>query len=260
MNLLEELALARLPRHRAMLRSRARMRALRSLPSGVRRALYRGDRLYCVVCESRLRRFLPFGPIEEEWCPVCASMSRHRLLWHVLDRLHVLDRTAGRMLHLAPEPGLERRLRSRIALRYTTADLHDPRVDDRVDVTAMPYPDRTFDLVLCSHVLEHVPDDGAAMREIARVLKPDGTAVVMVPFHDDVVTDEDPAVADPAEREARFGQHDHVRYYGRDIVGRLEAADLRVQVVRGEDVLPPEGLEREAVRARETVFVCTGPG
>lgn len=259
MNILEELALARLPRHRAMLVSRARMRALKSLPPTVRRALYAGDRRYCTVCESSVRRFLPFGPIEDECCPVCASMSRHRLLWHVLERTDVFRGGSGRILHMAPEPGLERGLRRRNTFRYTTADLHDPSVDDRVDITDMPYADRTFELVLCSHVLEHVPDDGAAMREVARVLKRGGTALIMVPFHDDEVTDEDPSVTDPAEREVRFGQHDHVRYYGRDIVGRLDAAGLRVRATRAEDLLPAERLAREAVRAGETVFVCTRP-
>lgn len=259
MGILEELALARLPRHRAMLLSRARMRALQSLPSGVRRTLYRGDRRYCAVCGSRVRRFLPFGPIEDEWCPVCASMGRHRLLWHVLSRTDAFRGGSGRLLHMAPEPGLEGALRRRGTLRHTTADLHDPHVDDTVDITDMPYADGTFDLLLCSHVLEHVPDDRAAMREVARVLKRGGSALIMVPFHDDEATDEDPGLTDVAERESRFGQHDHVRYYGRDIMDRLRAVGLRVQATRAEELLDAERLAREAVRAGETVFVCTKP-
>lgn len=188
-------------------------------------------------------------------------MSRHRLLWHVLKDTNVFGggsgRGSGHILHMAPEPGLERELRRRSTFRYTSADLHDPNVDDRVDITDMPYPDRTFELVVCSHVLEHVPDDRAAMREVARVLKEGGTALIMVPYHDDPVTDEDPSVTDAAEREARFGQHDHVRYYGRDIMDRLVAAGLRVDATRAEDFFPAERLTREGVRAGETVFVCT---
>jgi hypothetical protein len=259
LKLIEDLALLHLPRHRSMLVSRARMRVLQSLPAPLRRALLGGTHRYCTVCDTSLRRFLPFGPIEDEWCPVCASMSRHRLLWHALRRTDLFDGARRRVLHLAPEPGLERELRRHDTLAYTTADLSDPHVDDRVDITDMPYGDSEFDMVVCSHVLEHVPDDRAAMREIARVLRPGGTAVVMVPFHDDEVTDEDPDLTDAGEREARFGQHDHVRYYGRDIVGRLEAAGLGVHAVRADDLLSPAQLTREAVSAGETVFMCTSP-
>lgn len=257
MNLIEDLTLSRLPRHRAMLISRVRMRLLQSLPARVSGALYRGTRHYCTVCRSNLRRFLPFGPISDEWCPVCSSMSRHRLLWHALRRTNTFDGRHGRFLHLAPEPGLARELRRHSTLTYTSADLHDPRADDRVDITAMPYADQTFDVVVCSHVLEHVPDDRTAMREIARVLKHDGTALVMVPFHDDETTDEDPGVTDPSEREARFGQHDHVRYYGRDIIERLREAGLRVHALRADVLLSAGQLVRECVTAGETVFLCT---
>jgi len=161
---------------------------------------------------------------------------------------------------MAPEPGIERELRRRTAFRYTSADLHDPRVDDTVDITDMPYADRTFDLVICSHVLEHVPQDRAAMREVARVLKETGTALIMVPFHDAPVTDEDPSITSPAEREVRFGQHDHVRYYGRDIIERLTMAGLRVHAARAEGLLSASQLESEAVTAGETVFICTKAG
>lgn len=261
MRIIEDISLIRLPRHRAMLASRVRMRLLQSLPATVARTLYRGDRRFCTVCGSSLRRFLPFGPIANEWCPVCSSMSRHRLLWHALGRTNIFDAaaadTGGRVLHMAPEPGLQRELRRRSRLAYTSADLHDPHVDDRVDITDMPYPDRTFDVIVCSHILEHVPDDRAAMRELARVLKWGGTALIMVPFHDAATTDEDPRVTDAAERETRFGQHDHVRYYGRDIVDRLETAGLHVDPVRAEELLRADQLEREAVSAGETVFICT---
>jgi ubiquinone/menaquinone biosynthesis C-methylase UbiE len=91
-----------------------------------------------------------------------------------------------------------------------------------MDITDIQYPDNTFDVIYCSHVLEHVPDDRKAMREFARVLKPEGWAVFMVSLSEEH-TIEDPSITSPAERERLFGQHDHVRRYGPDFKDRLDS-------------------------------------
>ena len=261
MNVFQELSLARLPEHRAMLRSRIRMRALLALPEAPRRAVFRGEARFCSICRSRLSRFLPFGNLPDEWCPVCASMGRHRFMWIILQtHTNLLDETPKRLLHFAPERSLEDALAGVPGLLSTTADLYDPHVDDRVDIRSMPYEDSTFDAVLCSHVLEHVDNDRAAIREIARVLRPGGWAVIMVPYFDGMLTDEDPSITDPAERERRFGQQDHVRFYGRDIADRLADAGLHVQPLRADELLPASRLANEGVRPEETAFLCTRPG
>jgi hypothetical protein len=74
-----------------------------------------------------------------------------------------------------------------------------------------------------------------------------------------MLTDEDPSIADPAERERRFGQQDHVRFYGRDIVDRLAEPGLRVEAIRADTLLSAGGLAREGVRPDETAFVCVRP-
>ena len=108
---------------------------------------------------------------------------------------------------------------------YITADLLDPRVRVRMDITDIPYPNNFFDVIFCSHVLEHVPNDRRAMQEFSRVLKHEGWAVIMVPcFPERGKTFEDPSVTDPAERLRLFWQEDHVRLYGNDFVERLEAS------------------------------------
>lgn len=117
------------------------------------------------------------------------------------------------------------------------------------DIAAMPFRDEAFDLIICSHVLEHVDDDIAAMKEMVRVLSRGGVAMVLVPFADSPVTDEDPT-ADADERIARFGQADHVRLYGRDVLDRLRGAGFEVEVVG------PPSEEKMRLLPSERVFVC----
>lgn len=72
---------------------------------------------------------------------------------------------------------------------YHTADLFLPTVMHKEDICNMSFADGTFDLVWCSHILEHVADDHKAMREIHRVLKPYGLAVIQVPVWGDKTRD-----------------------------------------------------------------------
>ena len=114
-------------------------------------------------------------------------------------------------------------------LRYVTADMASPLAMVHLDVTALPFTDQYFDAILCSHVLEHVPNDHTAMREFYRVLKPGGWFLPDVPIVGDR-TFEDPSITDSEERARLFGQSDHVRSYGRDFKGRLETAGFQVRL------------------------------
>ncbi len=103
-----------------------------------------------------------------------------------------------------------------------TADLSQPGADLQLDLTALDLPDESFDAVICSHVLEHITDDAAAMRELRRVTAPGGWCLVMVPLDLSLGrTFEDPLIVEPSERERAFWQHDHVRLYAPDIGERL---------------------------------------
>jgi SAM-dependent methyltransferase len=155
-------------------------------------------------------------------------MERHRVAWVWLTRSGVLDQPIRRVAHFAPEPAIEAQLRKRLTnARYVTADLAPGRADEQVDVTRIPWEDGSVDLLICSHVLEHVPDDRAAMRELCRVLSSQGHALLEVPVMGET-TREDPTVTDPAERLRLFGQDDHVRAYGRDYYDRLVEAGFAV--------------------------------
>ena len=128
------------------------------------------------------------------------------------------------MLHVAPEQPYLKRFKSLKNLDYTTADLDSPIADIHLDVMKMDIPDNTYDVVICNHVLEHVKDANVAMREILRVLKPGGWAILLVPIRMDVDTNEDPSVTDPKERQRLYGQYDHVRQFGRDYTDYIAKA------------------------------------
>lgn len=258
MGLLEHVGLVRLPRYRIMLLDRARMRVLLSLPAWLKRLVYYGRKHYCPICGSRLRAFMRFGHLAAEWCPVCASMRRHRFLWAFLQtRTNLFDGARKRLLHVAPEVALRPHLQRIENLQYVTTDLHDPSVTVRTDITQSCLSADAFDGIVCSHVLEHVADDRAAMREFARILRRDGWLMIMVPYRADAATDEDPEITDAAERERRFGQHDHVRLYGADLVDRLTAAGLSVRAITAGELLSSAHAARFGVDEDETLFLCS---
>ena len=192
----------------------------------------RGNRVECPCCSGRFRAFLPGGPERRPHarCPGCGSLERHRLVWLWLQRSTDLLRTPHRVLVVAPEAFLQEALRSRPHLDYLSVDLDSPLAMRRMDLTRLDLPDQSFDVVFCSHVLEHIPDDRVAMRELRRVLRPGGWALLQTPVDlERAVSDEDPAVTLPAERLRRFGQADHVRIYGRDFFDRLRAAGWEIE-------------------------------
>ena len=211
----------------------------------------------CPVCQSSLRWFQPYGliPRPNARCPVCGSLERHRFVWLFFERgTNLLDGTRKTMIHFAPERELQARLRRVPQLEYLTADLSDPNAMVLVDITAMPFRDESFDVVYCSHILEHVSDDRAAMRELRRVLSSSGWAVILVPITAPQ-TYEDPTVTDPMERERLLGQSDHVRRYGPDFVERLREAGFSVTRVPTQEIVD----EADAVRfgvSGEEVVVC----
>jgi SAM-dependent methyltransferase len=219
-------------------------------------------RVRCPVCGSGFRSFLPAGrrPRANAMCPRCGALERHRLLWLYLRERTDLFARAQRMLHLAPERCLARRLQALPRLEYITADYNPGAASVCTDITSAAFADSSFDAVLCSHVLEHIPDDAAALAELFRILRPGGWAILQVPLDEARErTFEDPDVVSPAERERLFDQADHVRVYGRDYPVRLARAgfdvhadsfayDLDVRAIRAHALLP------------ETIFVCRRAG
>jgi SAM-dependent methyltransferase len=193
----------------------------------------------CPICDARFVRFRKAHPdrADRGVCPRCASRQRHRLLWLYLQRQTSLSDERGRVLHFAPEAGLAARLREMLHGEYLTADIVRGRADLCLDLERLDLASQSVDVVLCVHVLEHVPDDQAALRELHRVLVPGGWGIIQVPIFG-ARTDEDPAITAPELRELRFGQRDHVRVYGRDFEERLREAGFDVEIVLFREEIP----------------------
>jgi Methyltransferase domain len=164
-------------------------------------------------------------------CASCGSRERHRLLWLWATRTSTNQLAGKRILHFAPEKALRRALGKNTA--YETADLRQRGVTHEVDITQLPMADETYDVVIANHVLEHIDDDRAAMRELFRILRPGGIARLTVPINPSRdVTYEDPAITDPVERQAHFNASDHRRFYGLDFADRLGTSGFTVETFR----------------------------
>jgi SAM-dependent methyltransferase len=192
---------------------------------------YRGQDVSCPVCSKSFRKFLPYGrvnPRENALCPNCLSLERHRLMWLYLKERTGFFKNGLHVLHIAPEACFIKRFEKIHGEKYITADIESPLAKVKMDIHQIPFEQNTFDVVLCNHVLEHVRDDIKAMNEIQRVLKPQGFAILQVPFFNPVpdTTFEDSTITDRQEREKVFGQDDHVRKYGRDYTQRIKRAGL----------------------------------
>lgn len=215
---------------------------------------------YCPVCGSFQQKFLPFGlrPRPNALCPACGSLERHRLIWLYFKNKTNLFHDRLKMLHVAPEPVISRKLMGLPNLDYLSADISMESAMAKMDITDINYPEDTFDVIYASHVLEHIPDDLKAMSELHRVLKPSGWAILQVPIYGDR-TLEDPAVTSPEERERLFGQNDHVRRYGRDGVyrTRLEKAGFIVRVDNYAKTLGQDKVSTCGLMPEEDIYFCT---
>jgi SAM-dependent methyltransferase len=244
----------------------------------LRRFWYAGDKYHCHVCNNNVRSMLTRGyefPVLTELdvigsetlpfdtCPICFSNSRARLLLEYIQRetsVMSLDSPIS-ILHIAPEYGIFLRLRTNKAIDYRAVDISPQEYRDAggvayCDITAINHSDESFDLVICSHVLEHIPDDRRAMKELFRVLKRGGTAILQVPISASLPsTVEDPLLSDPRERERRFGQHDHVRIYGADYTTRLQKCGFLVETFDPNSRWGNALVEELRLNPREKLFI-----
>ncbi|MDF0708135.1 class I SAM-dependent methyltransferase [Flagellimonas okinawensis] len=217
----------------------------------------KGKRFMDPIDGKSFKSFLPYGyenPRENVLSPSTLSLERHRLLW-----LYLKDRTSFftkpiKLLHFAPEQAFYKRFKKLDTLDYTTTDLNSPLADVKADICNLPFPDDSFDVILCNHVLEHIPDDTKAMKELFRVMKPGGWGIFQIPqdLNRDI-TFEDNTITDKKERARIFGQYDHVRIYGRDYFDKLRKVGFKVEEVDYTNTLPKEDVEKYRLAQGEII-------
>ena len=188
--------------------------------------LLKGNTFTDPIDGKGFKTFLPYGYDDQRnnvLSPSTLSLERHRLLWLYLKNETNFfsedtdSNSALRVLHFAPEQAFYKRFKNMSHLDYVTTDLNSPLADVKADICNLPFKENEFDVILCNHVLEHIPDDTKAMQELYRVLKVGGMGIFQIPqdLNRDI-TFEDDSITDKKERAKIFGQYDHVRVYGRD--------------------------------------------
>lgn len=197
-------------------------------------------KVYCPIAEKEFKCFIPER--HEIWdsliSPENGARSRHRLIWLYLKKETGIFRDKCTLLHIAPEYCYFKKLQDQTNLTYLPGDKMVEGYGKQsgvayMDLLDLKIPDETIDYLLCNQVLEHIPDDRTAIKEMYRVLKPGATAIVTVPIDEKrTSTYEDFSITSPEEREKHFGQWDHVRWYSPDVKERFEEAGFKVELVR----------------------------
>lgn len=213
---------------------------------------FKGHRFTDPIDGSSYRRFLPYGYQkirENALCPGTLSLERHRLLWLYLERETSFLTDSIKVLHVAPEQVFYQKFRSFSHWDYTTTDLYSPLADVKADLRKLPFEDHAYDLILCNHVLEHIPDHLQALSELYRILKKGGTLIAQVPLDlNREKTFEDPTITDPQERSRIFGQYDHVRIYGKDYSGFLNQTGFSSQCIPYTEQLTKKEIDTYALQ------------
>ena len=220
----------------------------------------RGNKYTDPIDGNSYRKFLPYGyekVRENVLAPGTLSLERHRLCWLYLQNETDLFTQPQKLLHFAPEQAFLKRFRKLKHLDYTTTDLNSPIADVKADICNLPFDDNSFNFIICNHVLEHIPDDMKAMKELYRVLAPGGTAILQVPYdRDRNTTFEDDSITDPKERARIFGQYDHVRVYGMDYFEKLKATGFIVEALDYTSSFTEEQIDRYRLAKGELLPVC----
>lgn len=217
----------------------------------------KGNRFTDPIDGKHFRSFLPYGYGNQRnnvLSPSTLSLERHRLLWLYLKEETNFFSAEQKVLHFAPEQCFLKRFKALKHIDYTTTDLESPIADVKADICNLPFEDNSYDVILCNHVLEHIPDDTKAMQELYRVLKPGGYGVLQIP--QDLSrehTFEDDSITDRKERAKIFGQYDHVRVYGRDYFNKLRSIGFKVDEVDYTSQLSEADIEKYCLAKGEII-------
>lgn len=219
----------------------------------------KGNKFTDPIDGKRFKSFLPYGygiQRNNVLSPSTLSLERHRLLWLYLQNDTNFFSEKLKVLHFAPEQAFYKRFKKMSNLNYVTTDLNSPLADVKADICNLPFKDDEFDVILCNHVLEHIPNDTKAMQELYRVLKPNGWGVFQIPQDlNREKTFEDNTITDKKERARIFGQYDHVRVYGRDYFDKLRGVGFIVKEIDYTNALSAKAIEKYCLAKGEIIPV-----
>lgn len=224
--------------------------------------LYRGNKVECPVCEKSFSKFLSYGSAvahrENVLCPYDLTLERHRLMWlYLKNESDFFTAEKLNVLHIAPEQCFIHIFKKQNNLNYLTGDLESPIADIHFDLHQIPLEENRFDVVFCNHVMEHVNDPIQCMKEIYRVMKPGGWAIMQVPQDmSRAITNEDPSITSRAEREKHFWQKDHVRLFGRDYPQWLEKAGFKVAIYDTKQKFDSAVIEKYRLMKDELLYIA----
>jgi hypothetical protein len=243
---------------------------------------FSGSKYYCPVCKYQLNSFTSLSSlcngkfvadvningemhkvdgyetfnVENFICPVCSAQDKARLYAIYLNKKLCESESHERikLVHFAPEAGLHQFLKWDQRINYRSADLLREEVDDRVDITNMLiYPDESLDAFICSHILEHIPDDKRALSELYRTLKVGGWGIIMAPILLTIEhTYDDSEKVTEEERLLHFGLEDHIRIYSKnDFIDLLAGSGFIVRQLGqnyfGKDIFHKIGLSDTSI-------------
>lgn len=230
------------------------------------------DRRHCIICGKESLYFLPYGQKENifqqfkiiggGWrknckCPHCNSLDRYRWTWYVILNFTDILSTECKVLHIAPEPQIAKKIKMiNPNCTYITGDLAEGRSDYVMDITSLPVENNTFDYVIINHVLEHISDENSAFSEIKRVLKPNGKFLFSIPIAKNRKTFEDKTITSPASRLKVYGQEDHCRLYGNDVLKHFESFGFKIQSFSPQELLESYNIKKNGFLPEDRVFIA----
>jgi SAM-dependent methyltransferase len=221
-----------------------------------------GFRFVCPICERHFRKLLPFGirSRENAKCPRCGSLERHRLLWLYLKEKTGIFKNNMKVLDIAPMECLQRRFKKMQNISYISADLSASNAMIKMDITNIDLPDNQFDCIFCYHVLDDIKDDIGAMKELYRILRPGGWAILQSPINVKVEKTIEITNDISEECERMYGVKDEIKIYGNDYKERLEKAGFVVKMDNYIKEQEDDVIEKYCLIKDEIICYCTKPG
>jgi SAM-dependent methyltransferase len=223
---------------------------------------YLGNKYSCNCCGKSFRKMRSYGNKRRKnaSCPYCFSLERTRVLDFYLQNETNAYQASIKLLHIAPEPVIMSKLKNNKNLNYISGDINPDYADYEIDITSIPFPDNYFDLIICSHVLGHIPEESIAIKELYRTLSTDGKALIMTILdRNNPHTHEDLSLTTDSERISHYTEHNLCRLHGIDFEKRLSNEGFTVEVNDYRLGFDQEFRKRYCLGNgdREIIYVCS---